>query len=221
MNISDIIQKILDDYDITQAELAKILNVSSSSISRSLNGLNNMRTETLCLLSYHFDIPLEKVMNYKSIVAPHEKLKAEILKKNNVYDLNKKEELQSILSFAEEQEHQNVSYSMLLREASFEAAKITLDSGEKFKARDLIFYRKEKLSREGHVLYSPSPKDFEIRYLVQAGREVNLLHPNDLSDVVRYSLSSHKPGRVLGYVYYLVRSFKNQTGGKNSLKKNR
>ena len=210
MNISEIIQKILDEYNITQADIAKILNVDSSTISRAVNGRFNMKAESLCLLSYYFNIPLEVVLNYDALVAPHEKLKAQIIEEKGAYCFTKEEEIKSVLSFAEELENQNISYTKLLRDASFEEAKITADAGDKFKSGDSVFYRKEKLARNGYVLYSPSPNFLEVRYLVQTGREGNLHHPNDFDDVIRYSFSLNTSGRILGYIYYLVRNFENR-----------
>lgn len=195
------------EHKITQSELGKILNVDASTISRSLNDKFLMKTESLCLLSYYFDIPLEQVLNYDAVVKPHQRIKAQLMKDRGVYEFSKEEELDSILSFSEELENQNISYSKLLRDVSYEQAEITLDSGDKFKAGDLVFYRKESLLRNGFVLYYVYPKQLEVRLLMKSGREIKLHHPNNFEDAILVSGSPSKAGRVLGYLYYLIRRF--------------
>lgn len=72
MKISEIIKEILDENNLSQEELAKILNISQKSISNWLNGKSLPKVDTVIKIYKNFNITpnellgIEEPQNFKN-----------------------------------------------------------------------------------------------------------------------------------------------------------
>ena len=212
MNSSELIEKILKEQDITQSELAKLLDVQEGTLSRWKNGIYPASLQALCLMSHFFKSPLVDAVDYESFVKPYDQvlqLRGEWQPSTGYPVAENEHYLAHALAVAEHFQEGPVSFTQLLQDASLSQYEIsgTL-AREPFSTGDLVFYKKESALSEGFVLFRNEQNEVELLFLQFKGREIYLKSLDVQGKLLNYGKEGRKAGQLLGHVYYIVRRFR-------------
>ncbi len=210
MNSVELLTKILSEHEITQNQLAKILLVSDTNISRWKNGVYPLPLRVACLISYHFGIPLEEAIDYDRVIAPYTKTIARYSKNKDssavYHEQDESKRYQNVLAIAEDLQAFNISYSELMMDASLQVYELDIESSDlNFRKGDLLFYKNEPPYQKGYALYMDAQKQTQVVYLKQQGRELFLQALDIKAELIRYGKEARGKGQILGKILYLVR----------------
>jgi len=67
------IRDLREDNDLTQTDIAKILNISQRAYSRYENGERNIPTEALSILADTYNTSVDYIINRTNIKTPYKK----------------------------------------------------------------------------------------------------------------------------------------------------
>lgn len=194
MNSIDLIDKVLSEHNISQNELAKILDVEPGTLSRWKNGVHATPISALCLISYYFDIPLATAVDFDAHIAPHKNLHASISSKIIKYkDINDKSLAKTALAVAEDLKAGPVSYTQLLQDARYEHHKLNGNfTSEPFQNGDILFYRLENINEDAYVLFQREKQVPEVYYLQHSNRNIYLKSLTLKGESIHYNKEGRK-----------------------------
>ena len=77
------LRDLREDVDLTQAELAKIINMSQTGYSQYETGTNDIPTKTLIKLALFYDTSIDYILGLTDIKTPYKRKKDLVVNQKN------------------------------------------------------------------------------------------------------------------------------------------